>query len=264
MPPLEAKCPGLPPGLQGVLDRALAIDPAERFSDAEAFATALRQVAHAHRLLYSAPELAAELREIMGPNPENWLSEQRDSTHLRSVRAPQALGPGHEADSLVEPGSSVQASDDSDIEDVATPPVRLSDSRPMASRRSSGKMALVTGRLSEPTAALGSQMPSQTQATPPPPPPVPAPNQAVHPVRLPFGFPRLHLSRPSGGVAAIKRSRRRLWLFVLLVFAALFGFAFVRFFIRPVSPHSHRRDPASVRTVDQLRTSLTQAPSWKA
>jgi hypothetical protein len=67
VPSLEAKCPGLPPGLQGVLDRALAIDPAERFSDAEAFATALRQVAHAHRLLYSAPELAAELREIMGP-----------------------------------------------------------------------------------------------------------------------------------------------------------------------------------------------------
>jgi serine/threonine-protein kinase len=273
VPSLEAKCPGLPPGLQGVLDRALAVDPAERFSDAEAFATALRQVAHAHRLLYSAPELAAELREIMGPNPENWLSEQRDSTHLRSVRAPQALGPGHEADSLVEPGSSVQASDDSDIEDVATPPARLSGSLPMASRRSSGKMAAVAGSLSEQTAALGSQMPSQTQTsqtqiTPPPPAPiplpVPAPNQAVQPVRLPFGFPRLHLSRPSGGVAAIKRSRRGLWLLVLLVLAVLFGFVFVRFFVQPVNPHSDRRDPVSVRTVVQFRTSLTQVPSWKA
>jgi serine/threonine protein kinase len=273
VPSLEAKCPGLPPGLQGVLDRALAIDPAQRFSDAEAFATALRQVAHAHRLLYSAPELAAELREIMGSNPESWLSEQRDSTHLRSVRAPRALGLGHEADSLVEPGSSVQASDDSDIEDVATPPVRLSGSQPMASSRSSGKMALVTGRLSDPTAALGSQMPSQTQTsqtqvTPPPPAPIPlpvaTPNQAVQPVRLPFGFPRLHLSRPSGGVAAIKRSRRRLWLLVLLVLAALFGFAFVRFFVRPANPHSDSCSPVSVRTVVQLRTSLTQAPSWKA
>jgi serine/threonine-protein kinase len=272
VPPLEVKCPGLPPGLQGVLDRALAIDPAERFSDAEAFATAIRQVAHPHRLLYSAPELAAELREIMGPHPENWLSEQRDPTHLRSVHAPQALGPGHEADSLVEPGSSVQASDDSDVEDVATPPVRLSSSLPTASSRSSGKMVAVTGRLSEQIAALGSQMPSQTQTsqmqtTPPPasmPIPVPAPNQAVPPVRLPFGFPHLHLSRPSGGVAAIKRSRRRLWLLVLLVLAALFGFALVRFFMGPANPHSDGRSPVSVRKVVQLRTSLTQVSSWKA
>ena len=67
VPLLAAKCPWLPADLQPVLDRALAIDRAARYPDAESFATALRQVAIEHRLLYSAPELAAELREIMGP-----------------------------------------------------------------------------------------------------------------------------------------------------------------------------------------------------
>jgi serine/threonine-protein kinase len=266
VPSLEAKCPGLPHGLQGVLDRALAIDPADRYPDAEAFASALRQVAHAHRLLYSAPELATELREIMGPNPENWLSEQRDPTHLRSVRAAQAPNalPGDEADSLVEPGASIQASDDSDIEDVATPPARPSGSLPAASSRSSGKMAAVTGRSSGQMAAIA----SQKQATPPPPAPiplpVPAPNRAVGPPRLPFGFPRFHLSRPRGGVAAIKRSRRGVWLFILLVLAVLLGFAVVRLFFGSVNPRSDRPIVEPARRVDQLPILVSKAPSWRA
>ena len=266
VPSLEAKCPGLPPGLQGVLDRALAIDPADRYPDAEAFATALRQLAQAHRLLYSAPELAAELREIMGPNPENWLSEQRDTTHLRGVRAAQAPNalPGDEADSLVEPGASIQASEDSAIEDVATPPTRPSRSLPAASSRSSGKMAAVTGRSTGQMAAVA----SQKQATPPPPAPiplpVPAPNQAVGPPRLPFGFPRFHLSRPSGGVAAIKRSRRGVWLLILLVLAVLLGFAFVRFFFGPVNSRSDRPIFEPARRVARLPIFVSKAPTWRA
>jgi serine/threonine-protein kinase len=271
VPSLEAKCPGLPPGLQGVLDRALAIDPAERFPDAEAFATALRQVAHAHGMLYSAPELAAELREIMGPNPENWLSDQRDPTHLRSVsagRAPGALA-GEEADSLVEPGASLESDGDSDIEDVATPPARLSASLPSVGTRSSGKMAAVTGRSSGQMAAVA----SQTQATPPPPAsapaplppaplPVPAASGAAPQARLPFGFPRFHLARPSGGVAAIKRSRRRMWLFVLLVLAIVLGFVFVRFFIGPADPRSDRA--ACARTLASRPTPSPKGLPWMA
>jgi hypothetical protein len=40
-----------------------------------------------------------------------------------------------------------------------------------------------------------------------------------------------------GGVAALPRSRRGFWLLVLVVLAALAGFAFVRFFLRPVALH---------------------------
>src|SRR5512147_1752049 len=78
IPPLESKCPGLPPDLQAVFDRALAIDRDARFPDAEAFAQALRQVAIDNHLLYSSPDLAAELREVMGPDAAHWLSDRRD------------------------------------------------------------------------------------------------------------------------------------------------------------------------------------------
>src|SRR5262245_38949187 len=43
LPPLLEKCPGLPPALDAVLRKALALDPAQRFQDAASFAQALRQ-----------------------------------------------------------------------------------------------------------------------------------------------------------------------------------------------------------------------------
>jgi serine/threonine protein kinase len=278
VPRLEAKCPGLPPGLQAVLDRALAIDRGARFPDAESFATALRQVAIGHRLQYSAPELAAELREIMGSDPEHWLSDQRDPTHLRNARAGQAPGAlaGHEVDSLVEPGPAARTGDDSDIEDVATPPARPSASRPVASSRSSGQMAAVPSRPSGQMAVApgrsSGQMASQTmdemQVTPPPPvplpPAVPMLNRVVQLPRLPFGFLRFHLSRRTGGVAAIKRSRRWVWLLVLVVLAVLLGFVLVRFLIGPVIPRSDGPRPASAWRIAQPPATCTRALPWRA
>jgi serine/threonine-protein kinase len=290
VPPLEAKCPGLPAGLQAVLDRALAIDRAARFADAESFATALRQVAIDHRLQYSAPELAAELREIMGSDPEHWLSDQRDPTHMRNARAGRAPGAltGSEVDSVVEPGPAARTGDDSDIEDVATPPARPSASMPVASSRSSGlaaatrpsgAMAAVPGRSSAQTAAAPGRPPGQMaaaanptteemQVTPPPPiplpPAVPLLNRAVQLPRLPFDFLRFHLSRRAGGVAAIKRSRRGVWLLVLLVLAVLLGFAFVRFFLGPTVPTASGRGPASARRIAQPSIASPKALPWRA
>jgi len=248
IPLLAVKCPGLPPGLQPVLDRALAIDREARFPDAESFATALRQVAIAQRLLYSAPELAAELREIMGSDPEHWLSEQRDPTHARNTRAAQAPNPlaGHEVDSVIEPGPTVRAGDDPDIENVATPPARPTGSLPGAGSRSSEQIAATAKRTTE-----------AVQVTPPPPVPLPPAvslmNRAVRLPRLPFAFLRFHLSRRTGGVAAIRRSRRSLWLLVLFVLAVLLGFVFVRFFLGPAVPHA-----------TQLPVTRLKAMSWRA
>ncbi len=253
IPLLAVKCPGLPAGLQPVLDRALAIDRTARYPDAESFATALRQVAIEHRLLYSAPELAAELREIMGSDPEHWLSDQRDPTHARSVQAARAQSAlaGHEVDSLVEPGSAGRSGNDPDIEDLATPPARASASLPSASSGSSSRMPAVSsarssGQMPAPSsggmAAATNRSREEEQVTPPPPAPlppaVPMLNRAVQVPRLPFRFLRFHLSRRAGGVAAIKRSRRGLWLLLLLVLAVLLGFAFVRFYIGPAVPRA--------------------------
>jgi eukaryotic-like serine/threonine-protein kinase len=250
VPPLASKCPGLPPELQGVLDRALAINPEARFPDAESFAQALRQVAVAHRLLYSAPELAAELRDIMGPDPEHWLSDKRDPMHPRGGRAAAAPGTvgGDEPSSLVEPGASIDAGDDSALENVATPPARPSGSLPTAGKRPSAQLPIPTSHSASQLAAAASRSSSQLAApvspsseampdtvTPPPPPPLAAPPPPLltpePPPRLPFALSRLYLHRPAGGVAAMKRSYRGVWLFGLLAAAILLGFAFVRFFL---------------------------------
>ncbi len=282
VPLLAAKCPWLPADLQPVLDRALAIDRAARYPDAESFATALRQVAIEHRLLYSAPELAAELREIMGSDAEHWLSDQHEPTHARSAQVAQAQGAlaGHEVDSLGEPGSVGRTGDASDIEDVATPPARPSASLPVTGSRPSAEMAAAQVRAqvraqvgaqvrsSGQMAAAASRTMDEDQVTPPPPmplpPAVPLLNRAVQLPRLPFGFLRFHLSRRAGGVAAIKRSRRGLWLLVLIVLAVLLGFAFVRFYIGPAVPRvsSSRVKPAS--RIAQFPCTSRKAMAWRS
>jgi serine/threonine protein kinase len=267
IPRLEAKCPGLPPELQTVLDRALAIDRNDRFPNAESFATALRQVAIDHHLLYSAPELATELREIMGSSPEHWLSDQRDVSGIRSARAAQAQDAlaGNDADSVVEPDAPpASRTGDSDVEDVATPPARPSTS--MAARRSAS-MAAVPARPSgslpaadrplAPITALPPPLPPKPipanasappahdpadQATPPPPAPLPpAVSMLERPHRateLPFGLRQVHDVLRSGGVAASRRSFRGIWLALFLVLAVLLGFALVRFWIAPSVGHA--------------------------
>jgi serine/threonine-protein kinase len=255
VPPLASKCPGLPAELQGVLDKALAIDPNARYADAESFAHALRQVAIAHRLLYSAPELAAELREIMGPDAEHWLTDKRDPLHARGAHAAPGHGgaPSDEANSLVEPGASISVGDDSDIENVATPPARPSGSLPTAAGRSSAQLPAMTNRPSGPVAAAPGRSSGQLAAAPshssealakavPPPAPVvaPAPPPTGRPARSSFAFPRFHVPRPSGGVAAAPRSYRGFWLFALLVLAILLGFALVRFFLITPPPGGGR------------------------
>jgi serine/threonine protein kinase len=76
IPSLLEKCPGLPPELEAVMRQALALERDQRFEDAAAFAQALRQVARKHGILYTAPELAAELGNLLGENAERWLVEE--------------------------------------------------------------------------------------------------------------------------------------------------------------------------------------------
>jgi serine/threonine protein kinase len=75
IPSLLEKCPSLPPDLESVMRQALALERDHRFVDAAAFAQALRQVARANGILYTAPELAAELSGLLGDNADRWLAE---------------------------------------------------------------------------------------------------------------------------------------------------------------------------------------------
>jgi eukaryotic-like serine/threonine-protein kinase len=291
VPPLESKCPGLPRELQGVLDRALAIDPEDRFHDAEAFAMALRHVASAHRLLYSASELAAELREIMGPSPENWLTDPRD--HSRNARLGQAQGlVAGKPDSMVEPGSSIENTGEQEaLENVATPPARPSGALPSA--RSSAQLPSVTAPAPAPVAtsrtfdsipvigtpssghipAAQSQWPKQMTATPSSAPaPAASTPSASKPTPPPpsqqsrFHFPAAYLARQMGGVAAFRRSRRGLWLLILVVLAALVGFCFVRFVLQPAAlqPGNTRMIPVEAPDVTTRADIVTRTLLWTA
>src|SRR5258708_27781902 len=59
--PPSRKRKGLPADLDRVLLKALSLKADDRYQDAGAFAEALRQVAHRHNLLFSAPQLAEHL-----------------------------------------------------------------------------------------------------------------------------------------------------------------------------------------------------------
>jgi serine/threonine protein kinase len=99
--PPSYKRPGLPRALDHVMATALASDPDDRYQDARAYAEALRQVAHHHGMLSSAPQLAEELREILGDDPNRWLQEDAESYPAPETQKiqPKALE-GKEASSI--------------------------------------------------------------------------------------------------------------------------------------------------------------------
>ncbi len=69
--PLGSKVPGLPPELDEVMMRALAMSPDDRYQSAGEFQEALLRCAHRCGLMMSTPELADHLRDVCG-RPEHW------------------------------------------------------------------------------------------------------------------------------------------------------------------------------------------------
>jgi eukaryotic-like serine/threonine-protein kinase len=78
--PPSRKRKSLPTALDEVLARALAPKPDDRYQDATAFTEALRQVAHRFGMVFSAPQLAEHLRNILGPDPARWLHDETTAT----------------------------------------------------------------------------------------------------------------------------------------------------------------------------------------
>jgi serine/threonine-protein kinase len=226
VPLLATKCPGLAPEFQGVFDKALALDPGQRYQDAESFADGLREVAHQHGLLYSAPQLAAELRDLLGPNPDAWLRDEVDPQRAQTDR-PANRGSdleGQEASSVTVDGDAQigtptlverlrprtarqpAAGGDGTVDPNPAAP-RLAVPAPSAGGLPAGSAAFAGG-------VNKADLPGP--ATPPlamasktlNPPPLPGPSFS-----LPF----------RGGVAAVRRSRRSLWIILALATLALLG-----------------------------------------
>jgi len=207
VPPLASKIPSLPAEFQGVFDKALALDPNQRFQDAESFADALREVAHRHGLLYSAPQLAAELRELLGPNPDAWLRDESDPQRAATDR------PAHGASDLEGQEASSVASDSA--ADVGTP-TAVERLRPRSARQAAVDSPVVpkvaapslaaAGSLVAGSASLAGEMNGPASARP---------HLAI--VLKAITLPVPSLNQPlRGGVAAIRRSRKNLWIALAL------------------------------------------------
>lgn len=72
LPSLWGRVPGWPQELEQIFQRALCPDPAQRFQTAHDFYQALRGVAQAYGLVYTAADLAAELHHLLGDDVDRW------------------------------------------------------------------------------------------------------------------------------------------------------------------------------------------------
>ena len=106
------KVPGLPPELDKVMLKALAIDPNGRYQSAGEFAEALSRCAHRNSLMISAPELAAHLRQVCGP-PEEW----RDVGEQVGDHTAQLGRAGTEVYDAADGGEGTEQIDPADLDD---------------------------------------------------------------------------------------------------------------------------------------------------
>ncbi|MGB8298114.1 MAG: serine/threonine-protein kinase [Polyangia bacterium] len=250
VPSLATKCPSLPPELQGVFDKALALDRDERFQDAESFSDAVREVAHRHSLLYSAPQLAAELRDLLGPNPDLWLRDDGDPQRAQTDR------PAHGASDLEgQEASAVAVGSGADGEvPTLVELARSRKARPLAAggdQAGDPQAAALPPAIPAPAGAewpvAGSAAVAVNKAGLPGPatPPLAPAAKPINPPWLVASF----TSPPRGGVAAVRRSRRNLWIVLALTTLALLAAGALLFrggATRPTAPTTKGMIPGAV------------------
>jgi serine/threonine protein kinase len=103
---------GMPRGLDRLLDKALAFDPERRFQDAAEMQDALMRLAFDNGLMFTAPDLGAELRDKCGEDPSQWnLDEEEDP--------PQGSHPGTELLGDASRSFSVPAASDKSVDELS-------------------------------------------------------------------------------------------------------------------------------------------------
>jgi serine/threonine protein kinase len=92
VPPLSQRRPGIPATLDAALERALSPQLEHRYATAAEFSDTLRTVAHHAGLTFSAPELSAHLRDILGDDSSRWLRDEPPAgPPIESQRVPAAI-----------------------------------------------------------------------------------------------------------------------------------------------------------------------------
>jgi serine/threonine protein kinase len=172
--PPSQKRKGLPTALDVVLATALSANPDDRYQDSVAFADALRQVAHRHGLLFSAPQLGEHLRHILGSDQEKWLSDDKGaatSGDPSTQKIPAKELEGKEAASIgVVEASSLYVVSGNDMVNAPVPPkTPKSDPRRRLPAASGTPGLLIPIEEEDPNEAPTRVRHAGPDATPPPP-----------------------------------------------------------------------------------------------
>jgi serine/threonine protein kinase len=101
----------VPTDLDQVILKALALDPRDRFQNAEEMQEALARVATRARLLSNASEMATHLRWVCGDDPSSWLKLE---TLARADESQQLMSQGHGTAVLSTVEDGVDPFDDSE------------------------------------------------------------------------------------------------------------------------------------------------------
>jgi eukaryotic-like serine/threonine-protein kinase len=125
--PISRKVPGLPADFDGIMAKALALDPNARYQTAGEFQEALMRCAHRNGLLMSAPELATELREACGPT-DAWRGDDDDELDLGYV--------GKRAGTEVLTGTGDDEDEDSELEIAPSGPLSIHSIAARAAQKS--------------------------------------------------------------------------------------------------------------------------------
>ncbi len=109
IPPLSG-IPGVPMDLEGVMAKALAREPDDRYQTALEFQDAQVKVAYDNGMLLSSPDLAQHLRKVCGDDPARWhLEVQSEEAQPRGT---EVLTDDHDHLSNVELTSIISGEDD--------------------------------------------------------------------------------------------------------------------------------------------------------
>jgi eukaryotic-like serine/threonine-protein kinase len=197
VPPSQKRA-GLPTALDAVLKTALAPDPADRYQDSIAFADALRQVAHRHGLLYSAPQLGEHLRYILGNDPQKWLTDDKNPTvsgDPSTQKIPAKELEGKEAQSIgVVEASGLYVVSGNDMVNGTVPPKDLKPTPRSDLLRRPADPAATPGILFPVDEEDPNEVPTRVRHAGPdatPPPPVVSPPPGVTPPPPVFARPAL-------------------------------------------------------------------------
>jgi serine/threonine protein kinase len=203
--PPSQKRKGLPPALDVVLVTALSAKPENRYQDSVAFADALRQVAHRHGLLFSAPQLAEHLRYILGSDSDKWLTDEKPaaSGDPSTQKIPAKELEGKEAASIgvVEAASLYVVSGNDVVSPDSAEPKKV---KPDPSTKQPPLTPAAPRDVLIPIDEDEHEAPTRVrdtahELTPPPPQPAPARSPAPHPTRrltIPPPPPAVALSPP--------------------------------------------------------------------